>query len=605
VATQGGAVSLPLVGGFGGSIDLPQNDAPFDTTMTLTLVDGALSGAPQPSLARTPRNTFDTSTPSVLLSLEITFTKNVQFSSFPGLTITLPATMSTDGKSFYIAAYTGTQPGSTLMTSIGPGTRNGQSVQFQTVSGAVNFSADSTYLIEFYEIGGLPSPSPSPSPSVSPSNSPTPTPSPTPTVSASPGQGGTVSLDITGSPVAMAYQAGGNGRWTPLSSGQASFSVSGTNAYAFAYTCGIDSAATGGFSVVVVQATIGEMDSILVPCAQPQTGTLSGSIAYASGSFCPNGSGDSAQYTYVGVQTVSPGCPGGSYSVSLEAGTQDVVAAAEDANFKTLAVRTIQGVQVPGTGVGIDFTSGDALGAPQMVTQSGLPNTAVSETTDMLFGTFENWAIPLGAALAGTQSYSYGPVASQDIGPTDSYLADGTAYLDGPGSAALVETQTFGQSPPSSIPFSAPFNASVNPGAAPTFALDYRGFAGLSGGISGYEVEGAWQGTNAGNFASLVSSGFLQATGLAAYPAPSVPVNGFPSMVAAAKVSYSWKVTAIYAPQALFVGVPMVQAVPQVTGSDTRVEPVVHSWFTILAQAAPPVTGSVYYSEASGAFTVP
>lgn len=180
IAQAGGTIVLPSVNGLSGSMTVPANNATAGTTMTVSMLSGAPSGAPVPAAYRRM-----TSTPTTESSLEIQVSQTVTFQGFPGFALTLPASISTAGENFYIAVYQGTGSSAPLLVTIGPATVNGQVITFAPTATPITLQAGVTYLVELYEVSAASaSPSPSPSPSLSPSPSPTPSPTPSPSPSA-------------------------------------------------------------------------------------------------------------------------------------------------------------------------------------------------------------------------------------------------------------------------------------------------------------------------------------------------------------------------------------------------------------------------------------
>lgn len=224
LAQSGGTLALPSIGGLSGSVTIPANNAPANTTLQVTVIVGGLSGAPTPALRRLAASN------TVLFSLEILLSQTVTFSGFPGLSLTLPSSIATAGQSFYVAVYQGTSSTSPLIATLGPAAVSGQTITFAPTTSQITLQGNQTYLLELYEAAAATaSPSPAPttaptaSPTTAPSASPTtaptasPTTSPTasPTTASAPSAGTTYVL--TGSNAIDAFAPGTNGTASTLS----------------------------------------------------------------------------------------------------------------------------------------------------------------------------------------------------------------------------------------------------------------------------------------------------------------------------------------------------------------------------------------------------
>jgi len=130
------------------------------------------------------------------------------FSTFPSFSVTLPASDSTSGESFYIAFYTNDPSFSgngSWSTVLGPASVSGQTVSFTggAVSPAITLNSGYQYVFCLYEVAS----STSSSPSASPSTAPTPEYAfPTPTATMASGAD-SFSLTYNGITVAATFGA--------------------------------------------------------------------------------------------------------------------------------------------------------------------------------------------------------------------------------------------------------------------------------------------------------------------------------------------------------------------------------------------------------------
>ena len=369
------------------------------------------------------------------------------------------------------------------------------------------------------------------------------------------GSGGNiVTLVITGSPT-IAYEIGVNGAWKLLPAGQTQFTVTNGTAYGVAYACeeeeeagSLHSAAvhtatspalTESESVGVFQATTTEINVVPVTC-NTETATL-------AGTFDATGV-ESSDYVEVDNNEVGGESRSGSYSINITPGTQDVFGAAFNEENQLLALKTYPGVDVAATGTttqNVTISSADDVGGPQTLNITNQPATQDDEYAQVYFGNFEYTTVEL--ASSSSSSVSYPTVAAADVAPDDAYIGEGFTYVDGPGTAFWVEHDHFASSLPSSIALTAAYNQSEPTFTGnPTFSLNYTGYAGLTGGISGYEIGEEWCCNNEGNVGAIVTSGFLKAAGTTSYTVPVITLSGFPSMTAASGDGYDWAVRAVY-----------------------------------------------------------
>jgi hypothetical protein len=363
--------------------------------------------------------------------------------------------------------------------------------------------------------------------------------------------GNIVTLVISGSPT-IAYQDTLHGAWKALPAGQTQFTVTNGTAYGVAYACGVIEAGSVHTSgsvhpetpeeevVGVFQATTTEINVVPVVCGT-ETATLAGTYdaTAVEGAADVDVNGDE-----VGDESTS-----GSYSINAVPGTQDVFGTAWNDEDELLALKTYPGVNVAATGTttqNVTISSSDDVGGPDTLSITNEPGTEDEEYAYVFFGNFEYTAMQL--AYSGSSSVSYPTVAAADIASDDAYIGEGFAYVDGPGTAIWLEHDYFASSLPSSIALTAPYDQSEPTFTGnPKFALNYTGYAGLTGGISGYEIGETWDGEGDGGLVgAVVTSGFLKAAGTTSYAVPAITVAGFPSMTAESGDSYVWTVRAVY-----------------------------------------------------------
>ncbi len=402
----------------------------------------------------------------------------------------------------------------------------------------------------------------------------------------------TVTLAISGSPAALAYSTGTSGTWTPVPSGATSFALSGTTAYGVAYMCG-----TGSGNVVFVQATTAELSTVPVNCGSTSSATLNLTFDFASSSFCSYSPSENASIIDVDGQsnnfTACASSPPAN-PTSLDAGTQDVFAMAITASpgDVPVALKTLQGASVPGSAT-MTFTASDAVSTATMPTLTQVPATMTSTLTQVNFGSFNYWPVPLTVSNYNAGSTTeYYTVASGDIGTNDSYFIVGYAGVSGPGTANEVAGDAFAQSVPTSVTLPSPFNETYTAAGSPAFATAYTFGTPIAGNVSGYYFDGNWYGTGIPtNLSGFVTLGFVQAGSLTAYTMPNIAVSGFPPTVAPGSTSYEWRADTFSVPSAFFAILPVSELA---LGFAPQVGP-----------TSGPTQGSMFFAQAQGGFTVP
>lgn len=423
--------------------------------------------------------------------------------------------------------------------------------------------------------------------------------SPTPS---NPGTGGVTPLSnitviptgSTGSSAVVAYQTGNSAPWKLLSSGQTTIPAGTTGAFGIAYVC-----PGSPDYVFILESTATETSTVPIACGLQ--GSVSGNynVAAVSGA---TGMYDEQSNSYSGAT--------GSYSFDTYIpGTQDIFFAANN-SVQTLAVKTIQAVSVPAsgvTGVAASFEASDAVGPRQTLTVSNEPTTQTSEYSYAFFGE-PGFGSDLYLSSASASSMSYETVASGDIGSNDAYDAEGVTYVSGPGTADFVVGDTYSPSPPTTVALPNAFNATA-PSAStqPTYTLNYSGLSSVSGGFGGYYVIENL-GTNPDvNIEAFVSSGFVVSCGAVSYKVPNITLMGFPPMVSAAGDSFTWYLEAIWESSPAFtpdLSVAQSRSAQSLLNRP-RAQPLLRSLATTVRTQSMPTTGSDWAAQATGTFTTP
>jgi hypothetical protein len=362
--------------------------------------------------------------------------------------------------------------------------------------------------------------------------------------------GNIVTLDILGTPTAIAYQTSAHGAWKLLPSGQTTFTIPGT-AYGVAFTCPEDdlfetSASQRSAQVeewqptVVIQATTTDFNTVLVPCnGDDETeATLSGT--YDATAF------ESTNQVDVDYDEVGGGGTG-SYSIDVTPGTQDVFGEAWDGDT-LLAFKTIPSLNVPAGGAteNITFSNSDAVGSSKTISWTNVPGTNEEEYSYLDFGSFD---VSPEIGSSDSSSITYPTIAAGDIASDDSYYAESESEVDGPGNATAVEAAAFNPSLPTTIAFPDTWNsAGPTDSTQPSFSLHYTGYAGLTGGIQAYFLDEEWgtEGEQEGWTLVAVTQRYLTARGSSTYTSPDIALTGFSDMVPASGDIYPWAAVAFY-----------------------------------------------------------
>jgi hypothetical protein len=402
----------------------------------------------------------------------------------------------------------------------------------------------------------------------------------------------TVTLAITGTPAAIAYSTGTGGSWSALPSGATSFTLKGTTAYGVAYMCN-----TYSGNISFVQATVAEMKTVPIACAQPTLGTLTLTFAYGTNSFCPtpaDASVDALEVNVDGQDDQYGGCSsaGTAYPTSLDAVTQDVFATTTTGSNGNvlLAVKTLEGASVPGSAT-MTFNASDAVGTATIPQLTQVPSTGTSSLEEVYFGSFDNWVIPLLVSSYNASSETtFYTVASSDVGPNDSYLVIGDQDVTGPGTANAVAVDAFSATAPTSVALPTPFNETITAAGLPVFSTTYAWASNPTGNVSGYLFSGSWYGTGIPTLLEgVVTSGFIGSS--TTYTMPNIAVSGFPPTLAPSAMEYAWRAEALSVPSSLLDVLPFNGLSP---GSVLQGVPI-----------SGPSQGTLFIALAQGSFTVP
>ncbi|MBV9149983.1 MAG: hypothetical protein JO024_08960 [Candidatus Eremiobacteraeota bacterium] len=153
VAAGGSSQPIPASFGYTGSIIFPPATAGAGTPFTITETGpNPPSGAPSLGLPNAP-----------LLYFNFVASNNVTFTGFPGISITIPSSITTTGQQFFIAFFDTTNPAAGWITNYrGPATVSGQTLTFPGSSTPFTFKAGQSYDYVLYAVqkGATPSPPP-------------------------------------------------------------------------------------------------------------------------------------------------------------------------------------------------------------------------------------------------------------------------------------------------------------------------------------------------------------------------------------------------------------------------------------------------------------
>ena len=152
VALGAGATTfaLPAAGGIGGSVDLAAPVSGANGTLRVTASTNAPAGAASPQDAI--RHTQATGSLTVLYYATFTPSIDVTFSSLPGFTIALPASVPTAGRSFYYALSDPTVTSALQFRTEGPAKVAGRTLTFGASAVPFKLVANETYVFAFYAV---------------------------------------------------------------------------------------------------------------------------------------------------------------------------------------------------------------------------------------------------------------------------------------------------------------------------------------------------------------------------------------------------------------------------------------------------------------------
>jgi hypothetical protein len=291
----------------------------------------------------------------------------------------------------------------------------------------------------------------------------------------------------------------------------------GVNSYGVAYLCTQSSGVPIFTNELIIEATLGD-DLTSVP------GCVNGTFTTASLS----GSVDASAISGVGqIQVEAPGGTqliagnAGSFTLTAQAGTDDVAFVAEDLSGNVLAVKIVRSQTAPGVlnnGNVVAFLASDATTFEPLTTtnipagfQVDIPDQARYLTANGAFFTLSN--------MAGTQ---YAVVPASEAQATDDYRFD-AAYAGVPQSLVTSELLATSASAVSlSLPVPIPYSAPV-PGPFPAFSLNYSGT-----GVNNYYIGVFWVDLQAGLLSIGVRASAAYQAGATSLAVPDLSsIQGF------------------------------------------------------------------------------
>ena len=148
VLPGGDSIKLAPLGGYSGLVTFSASNAPNDTQATLTSILGLPQGGPQP---QTLRRIKSGAAPNVLFSVELSLNNTVTFNALPSFVLSLPASVSTSGQTFYIAVFDGPTSSANELATLGPASISGSTLTFTGPAQPTTLNANTTYLFELYE----------------------------------------------------------------------------------------------------------------------------------------------------------------------------------------------------------------------------------------------------------------------------------------------------------------------------------------------------------------------------------------------------------------------------------------------------------------------
>ena len=365
----------------------------------------------------------------------------------------------------------------------------------------------------------------------------------------------------------------GTGSFTAatIQSGQLSLSIpNGTTKYAIAYVCpeaaGLGNLITAEYAI---EASTADGNSFTTSCNE-----VSGTTGSATGSVDTSAIAGVANVLIRGSQGYGASvAAGGSFSVNLPAGSNDVALVAVDSSGNVRAVKILRAQTVPGalnSGHTISFSASDQ---PTMQTMNilNVPSGFAAPAASVEYVTSGGTSFVLNGNA--TTQYPVVPAAYVASGDFYSFQANSSDTGTHSTSVGVMQNSTGGGEATLSLP--TPWSYTGPTAAAlPTFNFSYTGFSSLPALAQQAEIE--WiPSTNALYSLTVIATGNYQAgSNSIAIPDLSSVTGFLPSASSGAAIYW----------------------VASVWGGTTPV-------FDYLS--APPASGSVSFVEQSGTFTAP
>jgi len=148
LAGPGKPMPIPRVGGFDGQFMVPSNNAPADTTVTITSFDVKPTRAPSPQ-AVSRRSLATLSGGTVLFWISTTYSSSFAFSAFPVMSFDLPEGTNTSGVTFYLETFDHT----TLIDQQTASSVSGLTVNFPGTAATFAIATGHTY---WWELSSVP-----------------------------------------------------------------------------------------------------------------------------------------------------------------------------------------------------------------------------------------------------------------------------------------------------------------------------------------------------------------------------------------------------------------------------------------------------------------
>jgi virginiamycin B lyase len=168
LSSTAASYDLPPLGGFTGSLAFPTAAVPAGTSLELTSSLDAPGGTLIPT--GSARKTQATGTLNVYYYATIRLSSTVTFSTLPGFSVALPATVKPAGLQFFyaISIPAPTNGAVSQDRTEGPATVSGANVTFTPSATPLTLLAGKAYTIAFYAISPVVRPTPAPTPTRTP-----------------------------------------------------------------------------------------------------------------------------------------------------------------------------------------------------------------------------------------------------------------------------------------------------------------------------------------------------------------------------------------------------------------------------------------------------